>query len=108
MSSARPYSVRFLGGQITVFRAQATYQVPAGYRAVVKDIVVWCPASSAQGVTVYAQTAGVAIYLFVGQYTAPSYSHLALQQVVEAGELIIAVTDLGTAYVGVSGYLLTL
>lgn len=96
-----------MAGTQGLARTVSPYLVPAGYRAIVKDIVLYVTVATTATVTVYASTAQGSVYLYSASFTAPGFAHQACHQVFMAGETISVAVAGGTAIVGVSGYLLT-
>lgn len=104
------YSTRFIGGEWISLgqaqpRADLTYTVPAGYRAVVRSITL---APSGSGTIGAAVTVNNAMFL----YSTPSLpssatAHLECNQVVNEGETIHAYGAGGGVYFMISGFLLT-
>ena len=105
---ALPYSTQFLRKQIDTARDGASYFVPTGYRAIVRSIVVHTETTTPQEIVVYLMEPGGAFcFLYKETQTTPYYASLEMHQVGLAGDSIAAYVDLGTAWVGVGGYLLT-
>lgn len=106
LAVSRPYSTQFIGQAVTPSRTTATYAVPEGYRAVVRSIVISSSTAVPQLVIVYVEKQTAAFYLYLKEYSALGYDSHDLHQVVDFPHLIVAYTSVGSASVGVGGYLL--
>jgi hypothetical protein len=98
------YSVRFFG--IQGLNGVASYTVPAGYRAVVRDLDVYCDNSGAGGTFFFKGPASQTIWHLSLAATATTDGQWRGRQVFNTGETFLVDADTNSD-VTVSGYLLT-
>lgn len=102
---ANVYSIRLLAWSSSA--TPPPYEVPAGYRVIVRDADVW---SGGGAITNWQLAVNDVAKFAAGQFTVESVAQVAQwrgRQVVEAGEFLVFSSDNATDGL-VSGYLLTL
>ena len=99
-----PYSHRFLAAQYPA-GSMTVYTVPAGYRAVVRDITVSVTGS---GLSTFQLWVPGSPILQLVSLAANAFNHWDGHQVLEAGETLQLITSGGPVLISVSGYLLTM
>lgn len=103
---ATVYSTRFLYANFPT--APTTYTVPAGYRAVLRDITAYWNGDPSQGVLNVAIAGLALIYRFTGPASTPGGFQLACRVVLNAGDQLELSAAVGNWGYVASGYLLTL
>jgi hypothetical protein len=102
------YSTRFLAFAAAGTSTE-TYTCPAGYVAVIRDIVGFSPAEGGGLVQVYLGESGAVLLNVASSSEGATVTHWTGHQVIAAGETFVALLLGGDeASVTVSGYLLTL
>jgi len=103
---ATVYSQRFLYANFPT--SPTNYVVPAGYRAVLRDVTAYWNGDVSQGVLNIAIGGLALIYRFTGPASTPGGFQLSCRVVLEAGDTLEIDAAAGNWGYVASGYLLTL
>ena len=101
---AQAYTVRQANGPVVTGSIGILGQVPAGFRWVVRDIVIHNGFGGISNVTLYLNTGSARAVLWAGDVTPGQVSHLELRQVAYQGDALEGIASGGGISVLITGY----
>jgi hypothetical protein len=103
---SRVYSTRFMAGVPS--GTPLLYTVPAGYKAVVRNIDIWQPITAVTNLVEVAVFGLAIFYVAYASATVQTADHWDGRQVLNAGDTLYASSNYALANLMASGYLLSL